>query len=122
MSPKQVMAPTRSDSENRRLRWGCAITPCARRFSSSKISRAKSQSVKPPRWPEQIPIQFRIDHTKEERFQTILARLREESGWDTRPSPSPSASAKGSSITARAAESRSCSATMAIGPARAMLR
>ncbi len=44
-------------------------------------------------------IQFRIDHTKEERFQTILARLREESGWDTRPSPSPSASAKGSSIT-----------------------
>jgi nicotinate dehydrogenase subunit B len=33
------------------------------------------------------PIQFRIDHTKEERFKTILARLREESSWETRPSP-----------------------------------
>jgi len=44
-------------------------------------------------------IQFRIDHTQEERFQTILARLRQESGWDTRPSPSPNASAKGSTVT-----------------------
>lgn len=45
------------------------------------------------------PIQFRIDHTKEERFKTILARLRTESGWETRPSPSPRARAKGSKIT-----------------------
>ncbi|WP_129777306.1 molybdopterin cofactor-binding domain-containing protein [Peristeroidobacter soli] len=44
------------------------------------------------------PIQFRIDHTKEERFKTILARLREESGWQTRPSPAPSAGAKESKI------------------------
>ncbi len=40
-------------------------------------------------------LQFRIDHTNEERFRVILARLREESAWDTRASPSPNASAKG---------------------------
>lgn len=32
-------------------------------------------------------IQFRIDHTDDERFKTILARLRKESGWETRSSP-----------------------------------
>ena len=41
------------------------------------------------------PIQFRIDHTDDERFKTILARLREESGWEKRPSPSPQARSKG---------------------------
>jgi nicotinate dehydrogenase subunit B len=41
------------------------------------------------------PIQFRIDHTNEERFKTILARLRDESGWEKRPSPSPRARATG---------------------------
>ncbi len=45
------------------------------------------------------PIQFRIDHTREERFKTILTRLREESGWETRPSPSPGAREKDSRIT-----------------------
>ena len=44
-------------------------------------------------------IQFRIDHTNEERFKTILTRLREESGWETRASPSPAANARGSNIT-----------------------
>jgi CO/xanthine dehydrogenase Mo-binding subunit len=44
------------------------------------------------------PIQFRIDHTDDERFKTILARLREESGWEKRPSPSPRARAKGSRV------------------------
>ena len=44
------------------------------------------------------PIQFRIDHTKEERFKTILARLRKESGWETRPSPAPGARAQESKI------------------------
>lgn len=44
------------------------------------------------------PIQFRINHTSEERFKTILARLREESGWRTRPSPAPGARATGSGV------------------------
>lgn len=44
------------------------------------------------------PLQFRIDHVKDERFKTILARLREESGWQTRPSPSPSARATGAEV------------------------
>lgn len=45
------------------------------------------------------PLQFRIDHTKDERFKALLARLREESGWETRPSPSPRARATGKQIT-----------------------
>lgn len=32
-------------------------------------------------------IQFRIDHAKEERAISILKRVRDESGWETRPSP-----------------------------------
>jgi CO/xanthine dehydrogenase Mo-binding subunit len=44
------------------------------------------------------PIQFRIDHVKEERFKAILARLRTESGWQSRPSPSPDARATGADI------------------------
>jgi len=43
-------------------------------------------------------IQFRIDHTSEERFKAVLARLRHESGWESRPSPSPRARAKGDGI------------------------
>jgi CO/xanthine dehydrogenase Mo-binding subunit len=44
------------------------------------------------------PIQFRIDHVKEERFKAILARLREEAGWQSRPSPSPDARATGANV------------------------
>jgi CO/xanthine dehydrogenase Mo-binding subunit len=44
------------------------------------------------------PIQFRIDHTEEERFKTILVRLREESGWETRASPAPGAREKDSKL------------------------
>jgi CO/xanthine dehydrogenase Mo-binding subunit len=40
-------------------------------------------------------LQFRIDHVAEPRFKAILERLRDESGWDTRPSPSPGARATG---------------------------
>jgi CO/xanthine dehydrogenase Mo-binding subunit len=42
------------------------------------------------------PIQFRIDHAKEERVKTMLQRLREESGWETRHSPHPKAASMGS--------------------------
>lgn len=41
------------------------------------------------------PIQFRLDHIGEPRFQPILERLRAESGWATRSSPAPGASATG---------------------------
>ena len=42
------------------------------------------------------PIQFRIDHTRDERVKHVLQRLREESGWQTRTSPSNKASSTGS--------------------------
>jgi len=44
------------------------------------------------------PLQFRIDHTTDERFKAILMRLRDETGWETRPSPSPSARASGKTV------------------------
>jgi nicotinate dehydrogenase subunit B len=40
-------------------------------------------------------IQFRIDHATEDRTIAILKKVREASGWETRPSPHRSASAKG---------------------------
>lgn len=42
------------------------------------------------------PIQFRIDHAKEERLINVLKQVRDASGWDTRPSPSPNAKFSGS--------------------------
>lgn len=42
------------------------------------------------------PIQFRLDHAKDERMMTTLRRVREEHGWESRPSPNPKASANGS--------------------------
>jgi len=44
------------------------------------------------------PLQFRLDHVKDERFKAILIRLREESGWQTRPSPAPGARAVGAGV------------------------
>lgn len=41
-------------------------------------------------------IQFRIDHTKEERVIGVLKAVRDASGWDTRPSPRPHAVSTGS--------------------------
>ncbi|MEY4761851.1 MAG: hypothetical protein RLZZ200_1707 [Pseudomonadota bacterium] len=43
-------------------------------------------------------LQFRLDHVGEERFKAILLRLREESGWNTRPSPAPTARAAGKGV------------------------
>jgi nicotinate dehydrogenase subunit B len=42
------------------------------------------------------PLQFRIDHVKEERLKSALERLRTESGWESRPSPNSKAAATGS--------------------------
>jgi CO/xanthine dehydrogenase Mo-binding subunit len=44
-------------------------------------------------------IQFRIDHTNEERAVGVLKAVRDSSGWDTRPSPHPGAASTGSSPT-----------------------
>jgi CO/xanthine dehydrogenase Mo-binding subunit len=41
------------------------------------------------------PIQFRIDHTTDERLIGVLEAVRKLSGWDSRPSPSPAAQATG---------------------------
>ncbi len=45
---------------------------------------------------ESDPIQFRLDHAKDQRMMNTLRRLREEHGWESRPSPSPKAAASGS--------------------------
>ena len=42
------------------------------------------------------PIQFRIDHAKEERLINVLKQVRDASGWQTRPSPNPAAKSTGS--------------------------
>jgi CO/xanthine dehydrogenase Mo-binding subunit len=40
-------------------------------------------------------IQYRIDHTTDERLVGVLEAVRKLSGWETRPSPSPAARATG---------------------------
>ena len=42
------------------------------------------------------PIQFRLDHAKDPRMMNTLRRIRDEHGWESRPSPNPKASATGS--------------------------
>jgi CO/xanthine dehydrogenase Mo-binding subunit len=44
------------------------------------------------------PLQFRIDHAKDERLITVLKRLKEESLWETRPSPAPKERGTGSGV------------------------
>jgi nicotinate dehydrogenase subunit B len=42
------------------------------------------------------PIQFRIDHAKQQRLISVLKEVRDASGWETRPSPRPGAVSTGS--------------------------
>jgi CO/xanthine dehydrogenase Mo-binding subunit len=71
------------------------------------------------------PIQFRLDHTKEERLKNILERLRAESSWQTRSAPNPKASAKGNapvrgqgvSVMFRSGSYWACAAQIAVTPA-----
>ena len=42
------------------------------------------------------PLQFRINNTSAQRLINVLELVRQESGWQTRPSPSPSAATTGS--------------------------
>jgi nicotinate dehydrogenase subunit B len=71
------------------------------------------------------PIQFRLDHAKEERVKNVLLRLREESGWETRPSPNPKAASTGTvpvrgqgvSLMLRSGSYWACSCQIAVTPA-----
>jgi CO/xanthine dehydrogenase Mo-binding subunit len=70
------------------------------------------------------PIQFRIDHTKDERVKNVLLRLREESGWESRKSPHAKASATGDaavrgqgvSLMFRAGSYWACACQVAVTP------
>ncbi len=42
------------------------------------------------------PLQFRLNHTKDERLIRVLTEVRDASGWQTRPSPSQRAASTGS--------------------------
>jgi nicotinate dehydrogenase subunit B len=42
------------------------------------------------------PIEYRLRHTTDDRLIAVLNTLKQESGWQTRPSPNPKASATGS--------------------------
>jgi len=44
------------------------------------------------------PIQFRIDHATDERVKHVLQRVREESGWENRPSPHSKAAVTGTAV------------------------
>ena len=71
------------------------------------------------------PIQFRLDHTKDERLTNILQRLRAESAWQTRSAPNPKASTKGNapvrgqgvSVMFRSGSYWACAAQIAVTPA-----
>lgn len=70
------------------------------------------------------PIQFRLDHTKEDRVKSLLVKLREESGWETRHSPNPKAASTGAaavrgqgvSVMFRAGSYWACACQIAVVP------
>jgi nicotinate dehydrogenase subunit B len=72
-------------------------------------------------------IQFRIDHAKEQRLKSILARLREESGWETRPAPNPRSLSgdkmrgQGASVMLRSGTYWACACQIALTPATGAL-
>ena len=71
------------------------------------------------------PIQFRIDHAKDERVKNVLERLRAESGWESRPAPHQKASATGAapvrgqgvSVMLRSGSYWACACQIAVTPA-----
>lgn len=75
-------------------------------------------------------IQYRIDHAKDPRVLSVLARLREESGWDVRPSPSPSAAStgdetvrgRGMSVIFRGNGYWACAAHVAVTPSSGVVK
>ncbi len=74
------------------------------------------------------PLQFRIDHAKAERLKSLLERLREESGWETRPSPNPTATSgdllrgQGVSVMLRAGSYWACACKIALAPSTGQIK
>ncbi|MBU6267645.1 MAG: molybdopterin-dependent oxidoreductase [Sphingomonadales bacterium] len=76
------------------------------------------------------PLQFRLDHVDSPRFKAILTRLRDESGWVTRPAPAPGAKPRGGkvmrgqgvSIMLRDNGYWACAAQIAVTPATGAVR
>src|SRR5258708_20793782 len=70
------------------------------------------------------PIQFRLDHTKEKRVVGVLKAVRDNSGWETRPSPRHGAVSTGStpvrgrgvSVMFRSGTYRACVCEIAVTP------
>jgi len=75
------------------------------------------------------PIQFRIDHAKEERVKNVLERLRQESAWETRHSPHPKAASTGTapvrgqgvSVMFRTGSYWACACQIAVTPATGVI-
>jgi len=71
------------------------------------------------------PIQFRLDHAKEERVKNVLQHLKTESGWETRTAPHQKASATGTtpvrgqgvSVMFRSGSYWACACQIAVTPA-----
>ena len=75
-------------------------------------------------------IQFRIDHATEERVIGVLKKVREESGWETRPSPAPTASSigdqpvrgRGISVMFRSGSYWACVCEVAVTPSTGVIK
>ncbi len=73
------------------------------------------------------PIQFRIDHTKEERAIGVLKAVRDASGWETRPAPRSKREGavlhgQGVSVMFRSATFWACVAHIAVTPATGAIK
>lgn len=76
------------------------------------------------------PIQFRIDHAKEERVKNVLERLRQESGWETRRAPHQKAASNGTtpvrgqgvSVMFRSGSYWACACEIAVTPATGAIK
>ena len=74
-------------------------------------------------------IQFRLDHTKEDRVIGVLKAVREASGWETRPAPHPKAAASGAtlmrgqgvSVMFRSATYWACVSQIAVNPSTGVI-
>ena len=76
------------------------------------------------------PIQFRIDHAREERVKNVLERLRQESGWKSRPAPHQKAASTGTapvrgqgvSVMFRSGSYWACACEIAVTPATGAIK
>ena len=98
MLPSAATAHFRSDKKLRRSPSAFAITACERPANTSKTIPRELAFSEAAALAGADPIQFRIDHAKEERLISVLKQVRDASGWETRPSPRPGAKSTGSTL------------------------